>query len=154
MARGKTMGELRDILQRLRQGHGIREIQRETGIHRGVIRKLHKEAEKRGWLDGEKDLPDEQTLYDTYYGPETARTHPLDAHKDKIKFYLDERVDVTALYRILRNEYDGSLSQLYRYIRKHFPETVKQTIVREKELSVIEVDFGHLGLVWDEGSTN
>jgi transposase len=150
MARGKTMGELSDILQRLRQGHGIRQIQRETGIHRSVIRNLQKKAEQRGWIDEENKLPDEHTLCVTYYGVETAKPHPLDAIKDKIKFYLDEHIDVTALYRMLRNDYGGSLSQLYRYIRKHFPETVKQAIVREKELSIMEVDFGYLGLVWDE----
>lgn len=150
MSRTKTMGELSDILQRLRQQHGIRRIQRETGVHRNVIRKLRSEAAEHGWLEPANKLPDEQTLYQIHYGPATVKAHPLDEVKDKIEFFLEQGVEVVALRRELRSEYSGSLSQLYRYIRKHFPEKVKQAIVREKEKSVMEVDFGHLGLVIDE----
>jgi transposase len=150
MSRGKSMGELNDILLRLRQGHGIRRIQRETGIHRNVIRKLRAEAEEHGWLCAEHQLPDDQTLYEIHYGPAPAKAHPLDPLKDKIKFFLDEGTEVVSMRRELRNEYSGSLSQLYRYIHKQFPGTVKQPIVREKERSVMEVDYGYLGLVIDE----
>ena len=149
MAREKTMGELSDILQRLRQGHEIRKIQRETGIHRKVIRKLQKEARGNGWLRAGCPLPDEKALYEAYYGTAISKTHPLDTFKDKIKAHLDEQINVTAIHTALRKEYGGSLSQLYRYIQKHFPSFGRQAIMREKELSVMEVDFGHLGLVYD-----
>jgi transposase len=150
MSRTKTMGELGDILQRLRQHHSIRQIQRETGVHRNVIRTLRAEADEHGWLAAENKIPDEQTLHRIHYGPVTAKAHPLDALKDKIEFFLEQGIEVVSLRRELRDEYAGSLSQLYRYVRKHFPGAVKQAIVRKKEKSVMEVDFGYLGLAIDE----
>ena len=85
MSRTKTMGELSDILQRLRQRHSIRRIQRETGVHRNVIRKLRAEAAEHGWLAAGNELPDGQTLHQIHYHPVIAKAHPLDALKDKIE---------------------------------------------------------------------
>lgn len=47
------MTEYRDIIRRLRAGQSSRLLQRETGPHRTIIRKMRKKALKRGWLEKE-----------------------------------------------------------------------------------------------------
>ncbi len=45
------MIELRDIVLRLRRGEGVKSLQRSTGRHKTVIRRLRSLAMERGWLD-------------------------------------------------------------------------------------------------------
>ena len=54
MAREKTIMELQDILKRLKAGHTIKQINRETGTHRGVIRKLKNIALQNDWFKKDK----------------------------------------------------------------------------------------------------
>ena len=62
MPRRRTMTEYRDIIRRLRMGMGPREIQRDTGIHRTIIRGLREIAEVEGWLEPEVSLPSEEEI--------------------------------------------------------------------------------------------
>ena len=57
MAREKTIMELQDILKRLKAGHTIKQINRETGTHRGVIRKLKNIALQNDWFKKDEPLP-------------------------------------------------------------------------------------------------
>ncbi len=45
------MVELHDIVQRLRLGHSVKAIHRQTGRHKTVIRVIRALAVREGWLD-------------------------------------------------------------------------------------------------------
>lgn len=45
MPRRRTMTEYREIVRRLQKSHSVRGIQRETGLHRTIIRKI------KNWLE-------------------------------------------------------------------------------------------------------
>ena len=45
----------------------IKAIKRETGKHRGVIRKVLELAEQEGWLDDKGELPSEHQLQEVYH---------------------------------------------------------------------------------------
>ena len=38
------MAELRDVIRRLKLGHGVRDIHRSTGVHRTIVRQLQELA--------------------------------------------------------------------------------------------------------------
>jgi hypothetical protein len=77
MAREKTMSELRDIINRLKLGHGIKQIRRDTGVHREVIRKLKRLGEERLWFVETVGLPEDKEIHYAYYGPPEKKSHPL-----------------------------------------------------------------------------
>ncbi len=53
------MAEKSEVIRRLRTGQSIREINRETGIHRSIIRMIRELAISRVWLGPLDPLPDE-----------------------------------------------------------------------------------------------
>ena len=66
----------------------IKAINRETGKHRRVIRRILELAEHEGWLDAERELPSEQQLQELYHeqrGGADGGRHPLDARRDQIR---------------------------------------------------------------------
>jgi len=49
------MTELRDVIRRLKLGHGVRDIHRSTGIHRTIVRQLRVVAQQVGWLAADRE---------------------------------------------------------------------------------------------------
>jgi hypothetical protein len=62
MPRRRTMTEKREVIRRLRLGHSIRHINKTTGMHRTLIRRLKDLAQQNLWLDSEEPVPDEATI--------------------------------------------------------------------------------------------
>jgi transposase len=99
-----------------RQGKGIREIARETGIARNTIRAI---------LAGKSD---------GHYGPRQPRPTKIDAHKG----YLQERIEAagkiwlpaTVLLRDRAKGYDGGITQLKAYLREIRPALPDEPVVR------------------------
>ena len=100
-----------------RQGKGIREIARETGIARNTVRAI---------LAGKSD---------SHYGPRQPRPTKIDAHKG----YLQERIEAagkirlpaTVLLREIRAQgYDGGITQLKEYLREIRPALPDEPVVR------------------------
>lgn len=100
-----------------RQGKGIREIARETGLARNTVR-----AVLRGRHDGE-------------YGPRQPRPTKLDEHKA----YLRDRVEraapiwlsATVLLREIRAwGYDGGITQLKEFLASIRPQSPAEPIIR------------------------
>ena len=86
MARKVGPMEFREILRRLRLKQGIREIHRDTGYSRELIRKVRDIAKGQGWIDSSK-LADETEIAKLIN--KNNKTHPLDEIKDKIKQWLE-----------------------------------------------------------------
>jgi transposase len=150
MARKKNMTEYRDIIRRLRAGQSIRGIQRETGIHRTIIRKLHKKAMKRGWLEPRAPLPSEAELQ-TYLDPPRREPKPLDAFRDRIAGWVEKEYSYVVMHRLITREYACSEATVRRYVKKNFRQAPTAVMVRPTVAGeTMEVDFGYLGLALDE----
>jgi hypothetical protein len=151
MAREKSTMEMRDILTRLKLGHGIKQIYRDTGTHRKVIRKLRKIALKKGWLAPESGLPDEKELYEAYYGAKgKGFGHPLDRFRAELENYADDELSYVVMHQLIRERVSCSESTVRRYVQTRIESArVKEIVRRRRDLAVMEVDFGRLGIVYD-----
>jgi len=76
------MAEKSEVIRRLRAGQSIREINRETGIHRATIRLVQEAAIRLDWLIQQKSIPNEKSILEALgNGGEKQRSknpHPLD----------------------------------------------------------------------------
>jgi transposase len=116
-----------------RQGKGVREIARDTGLSRNTI---------RGILRGE---------HDGQYGPRKPRPTKLDEHKDYLRDRLEQagaiKLNATVLLREIRMRgYDGGVTQLKEYLGRIRPQLPAEPIVRfetdpGKQLQIDFVDF-------------
>ena len=146
--------ELQDIVRRLRMKQSIKAIKRETGKHRRVIRRVLELAGQEGWLDAKRELPSEHQLQEVYHEQRDGtdgRSHPLDAHRDRIEAWHRDGYSFLVIHELLQQRgVEYSETTVRRYIHRHFPSPVRPVMRREtKPGEVMEVDFGHLGLTWD-----
>jgi transposase len=149
MAREKTMSELRDIINRLKLGHGIKQIRRDTGVHREVIRKLKRLGKERLWFAETAGLPGNKEIHDAYYGPPEENEHPLARFDGLFEQYVKDGLTYEAMHRLIREKFTCSESTVRRYVREKFSKALKAVARREAEPGVMEVDFGTLGKVYD-----
>jgi transposase len=140
-----------DIIRRLRQSQPIREIQRELGAHRTVVRELRDLAQREGWLDASRSLPTEREV-------ELARgvvaegppSHPLDQFYDEIASLVEQEASCTVIHQVIGKRYSCDESTVRRFVRRRFPQKVKAVIRRDVIAGeVMEVDFGYLGFLED-----
>lgn len=154
MARRRNMSELKEIVRRLRGGQSIREIHKETRMHRRDIRELRALAERSGWLDAERLLPDEfeiREARESKPGGARRRVHSLDAFQDEIKHWVAEEYSIVVMQELLKGRFDCDESTVRRYVKYRFPETPRAVIRRDTiPGAIMEVDFGYLGLLVDE----
>ena len=100
-----------------RQGKGIREIARITGLARNTVREVTK-----GRSDG-------------VYGPRKPRATKLDAHKEFLAARIaqagDVRLNATVLLRELSERgYSGGITQLKEYLRTIRPAVEPEPVIR------------------------
>src|SRR5512136_69957 len=103
MARLKTMVQLIDIVKRLKMGESMRGIQRETGTHRKIVRKVRNIAEGKGWLENGKDLPSESEINEAYptFGKNKKKAHSLDIYKEEIKRYIEQEYTFVIIHKLI-----------------------------------------------------
>lgn len=146
------MMEKRDILIALRKQHSIRKIGRDLHVHRTVIRAIHDDAARNGWLNPDSQMPEDYEIakLDTgilYVKP----THKLDPYAEKIKEWRAEGVNAVVIQRFLQHQCDCKIGAIRRYIKKVCPNLPDPVMVRStKPGEVMDVDFGFLGKLWDD----
>ncbi|MCP4130340.1 MAG: IS21 family transposase [bacterium] len=153
MAREKSAMELFDILSRLRHGHSNKRIHRDTGTHRTVIRKLRSIAEANGWLNANVEMPVEKEIYNAYHNitEQPTTSHPLESFREDLKRYKDEGYTYVVMHELIKDRYSCSESTVRRFVQNHIEDNHPRTgVIRDRELSVMEVDFGHLGILYDD----
>jgi transposase len=116
-----------------RQGKGVREIARETGVARNTVRAI-----LRGRHDGQ-------------YGPRSRRPSKLDEHKDYLRDRLERagkvHLSATVLLREIRAAgYVGGITQLKEFLSLIRPQLPAEPVVRfetepGKQLQIDFVDF-------------
>jgi transposase len=150
MARKKSMTEYKDIIRRLREKQSIRGIQKETGIHRTIIRKIIKKAMQKGWLLPNASLPDEEELQECFDRAE-VNPQPLDAFRERIAAWIEKEYSYIVMHRLISREYAASEATVRRYVKKNFHKASPAVMVRPTVAGeTMEVDFGYLGLSYDE----
>ena len=151
------MAELRDVVRRLKLGHGVRAIAREAAVHRKIVREVRALAQSRGWLEPTAELPSEHQIEEArQQGDGKASkllTDRLEAHLADFQRWVDEKNTYTVMHDLIREQVPCSLSTLNRYVKSRFPEQADPVMRREtKAGEVMEVDFGYLGITYDPES--
>lgn len=151
------MTEKSEVIRRLRAGQSIREINRETGIHRATVRNIREVATRWNWLDSRESLPGESEILKALRngdGEENLTvTHPLDIYLSDIENWLKEKVSFLLIHEFLREKGIAlSETSVRRYIHRTFPQFRQSpTLPRDTVAGeILEVDFGYFGLVYDE----
>jgi hypothetical protein len=144
--------ELREVIQRLRKGQGIRRIHGETGIHRTILRELRVVAEDHGWLEPEAPIPSEQDIQQVrgQGGTGPQGPHPLEAYREEIAGWVQAGHSYVVMHQLIRNRHPCSEATLRRFVQKHFPKRPRVSVARPTMAGEDwEVDFGYLGLTYD-----
>jgi len=154
---GLHVNEIRELIYRLRQGQGVRELAREQRLSRNTVRKYRDLAAEHGFLDGGRALPDGEAL-GRVLGPPPAPRHmrsTLEPFVEVVETLLAGNVEMMAIWQRLRQDhgYTGSYSSVRRYVaRAHSkaPEAVCR--IETKPGEEAQVDFGSAGPQWDGDS--
>jgi len=152
------MAELRDVIRRLKLGHGVRDIHRSTGVHRTIVRQLREQAQELGWLAPDGELPREQEIEEARHSVDSAGKgnslfEKLGVHHEDFKRWHDENYTAVVMHDLIRERVPCSLSTIDRYLRSWFPKPVKAVMRRDTVAGkVMEVDFGYLGITYDPNS--
>lgn len=150
------MTELSEVVQRLRRKEGIRSIQRNTGIHRTVIRELADEAERQGWLDADRPPPDGPTIDAVWRAAEgPPKEHALEAYATEIEGYLKSGLSMQSIHGRIRGRHACDESTVRRFIHRRFPEAtpIRPSMLRPREPGILEVDFGQLPPALDDAGS-
>jgi Integrase core domain len=152
--RRRSVAEKRQILIELRKGSSIRKVSRALHVHRDIVRSVIDVANIRGWLHPDCLIPSEeemQCIIEQKHQP----THILDGYRDNIQEWCQEGYSGVVIQRLLQKNHDVfvHIGALRRYLKKHFPEAIDPVMIRRTIPGVtMDVDFGFLGMLWDEKS--
>jgi transposase len=151
------MNYLKDIINRLRAGESERQISRDMKISRPTVHKYYLVAKEEGYLNIEEQMPGEAQIVEVL-GPEP---HPpripssLEKHREVVQRYLDQGVEMTAIWLRLKENYgyEGSYSSVRRFVR-HLRPVQKEAFIRvhTQPGEEMQVDFGTVGQMFDPNS--
>lgn len=146
------MTEFRELIRRFQAGHGNREIQRDTGIHRTIIRDFRRIAGLEGWLDPTRAIPSEDEIQRIRLGAEGKKKseHPLWAYREEFRRWVKEEYSFVVMHQLIKDRYACSEATVRRFVGKYFPSGSKPVMVRPTVPGQdMEVDFGYLGVTYD-----
>ena len=128
------MVELRDVVHRLRLGHSVKAIHRQTGRHKTVIRALRDLAAQEGWMDLTSELPSEGEVLRRYQQTLMAgreQPHVLDSYETQIKEWLAAKYSFQVIHRLLTTSGIAvSETTVRRWVHRRHPQSVLPVIVR------------------------
>jgi hypothetical protein len=146
------MTEYKDIIRRLRMGMGPREIQRDTAIHRTIIRGIRGIAEVEGWLDPGSPVPSEEEIQKVREGARAKKDshHPLYAYLEEFRGWVKEGYTYVVMHQLIRERFACSEPTVRRFVQKYLAPQPKPVMVRPTVPGRdMEVDFGYLGITYD-----
>lgn len=149
------MNFLRDLVHRLRVGESERRIAQDLGISRPTVHRYHELAKREGYLDPGSPMPDDATLAAALGEPPRPPRVPssLEPYAETVQRLLDQRVEMTAMFARLRDDYGytGSYSSVRRYVHQICPPEPAEAVVRVHTApgEEAQVDFGPVGTLFD-----
>lgn len=149
--REKGMTEIRNIIQRLRMGHGIRRIHKELGVYRPIVRELHNLAVAQQWLNTDLPMPSDEEIARAKSCKTADQSHPLDVHKEQLEQWDKEGLTSVVIQQLLKEKCLYDVQVIRRYRAKHFLKSTKPVMVRTTAAGRdLELDFGDLGRFLDD----
>jgi transposase len=148
------MNEVRELIHRLRQGEGVREIAREMTLSRNTVRKYRDRAQEEGLLDADKALPDLVVLGGVL-GPPLRPRHmrsTVEPFGEVVEELWNAGVERAAIWQRLRDEheYTGGYSSVRRYVARVHPKKPEAFCrIETAPGEEAQVDFGSAGPMWD-----
>jgi transposase len=144
--RRKDLDDIRDIIKRLRLGHPLKRIVRETGVSRKTLRRYQRLSRREGWLGGE--LPDLAVLEAGLRKVPASVQRQIskaEAHREVITALVAKGVEAKAIHGILRDSqsFIGSYASVQRFVKKLKSRT--PTAVLRVEVAPgaqAQIDFG------------
>ena len=145
------MKDIRGIVHRLRMGQSIRNIHKELGVHRSIIRELHRLAITHLWLNPEELMPSEDELAAVWNTQKQNIIHPLDIHREQLEQWHKEGLSAVVIHRLLKDKCACDVQAIRRYRNKHFPKPIEPVMVRSTAAGRdLDLDFGDLGIFLDD----
>jgi len=149
------MFQYRQVLVRLRQGEGDREIARSRLMGRVKVARLRALAISHGWLEAGKPLPEDAEIAAAIGAARRARStiSSAEPHRPMVLRWLEQGVSGVAIHAALCREqgYTGSYSSVHRLIasigRARPPDATVPLFFAPGEAA--QVDFGAGPLLLD-----
>jgi len=141
------MYEYRQIIAQLRAGQSNRAIGQTGLAHRVKVAKIRLAAESQGWLDLEKELPDDTVLSTFFQGKsEDKKQAPsIKPYREKVEQWYRQGVQATTIHATLSREYGfkGSYDCVRRLIKKLRAVKINASMILDfKPGECAQVDFG------------
>lgn len=148
------MHYLKDLIYRLRSGESERAIARDLQISRPTIHKYRLLAEEQGYLKPDQPMPDERSLTAILGpGPRPPLVRSsLESYRDTVQKLVEQGVEMTAIWQRLQENfgYTGSYSAVRRFVTRLNPSEPSAIVrVHSEPGEELQVDFGHVGLLFD-----
>jgi transposase len=153
----KDITEIRQLLQRLQQNQKIRRINRDTGIHRTIIREVLKLAHQMGWLIPDAPMPSNEEISHVWKVEKSPQEHLLDPYKEKIAEWHSTGSTRGSIQRLLFDLHGLEIHievikrHINKYCRKPLIPIMVRTTIAGKDA---DVDFGDLGTFQNEEGKN
>ena len=99
------MENYQELLHRLRLGQSIRQISKDMGSHRTIIRKIHRLALDRSWLDTATSIPSLRDIQDglSEAQAKSAFFDQLEMAASEIKLWLEKGYSKTVIHHLLKD---------------------------------------------------
>jgi transposase len=134
---------------------GLREIQRDTGMHRTIVRAIRGMAEVEGWLEEQQPLPSEEAVQKVRAGAlgKKKQRHPLLGYLEEFRQWVKAGHSFVVMHLLIKDRYPCSEATVRRFVGRYLPSGKKPVMVRETVPGRdMEVDFGYLGITHDRQS--
>jgi len=150
----KNMSDIRNIVHRLRLGQSIRQIHRELGAYRPIIRDLNNLAITHQWLNAALPMPSNEEIATAWDKQIKTPPHPLDMFREQLEQWNKEGLSSIVIKQLLKDRCSCDVQAIRRYRKKHFPKQVEPVMVRSTSAGRdMDVDFGDLGkFLADDGT--
>jgi len=149
-----SMHCIQDILYRLRKGQPERSIARDLGHSRDAIRRYHRLARQKGYLDPNRPLPEAAELQATL-GPSPTPPCPastVEPYRTLVEGWLAQGLEMVAVHRRLTDHhgFTGSYAAVRRFVKRLHPGEKRVVLRMETPPGrQAQVDFGSAGKIRD-----
>lgn len=141
------MFQFRQALVRMRLGDSDRDISRSRLMGRKKAGTLRELAQREGWLDLSRPVPDEAAIAAALSPPKPRKsaTSLVAAHADEVRGWWEKGVQGTAIHQALvrKHGFTGSYSSVHRFLAGLDAKTPRPTVMMDyPPADAVQVDFG------------
>lgn len=145
------MVQIRDVINRLRNKQSHRCIQRETGIDRSIVKRVHQLALANDWLDPSLAMPNDAEIAKRWAPRTNKPNHILNTYYDDFKEWRNQGHSAVVMHSLIKENCSCDIQTVRRYLKKYFPKPIEPVMVRSTTPGKdVDVDFGYLGKFIDK----